>query len=104
MNIFKPAPDFNRIAVNDVMSGLVQVGERIADRAGQIVPVRTGFYREHLDVIREDGFVVVASHDPGGVVIESGSSTQAPMAPLRRAASEIAKFESNPKPGTPRRR
>lgn len=102
MNKFMPSPDFDRLAEKLSESGRLDLGKRIAVRAGQIAPVLTGNYARSLSAELVDGRVIVTSNDPGAVVIESGSFNQAPMAPIRRAAEELALLKLNPKPGIPR--
>ena len=102
MNKFVPSPDFGRLAEKLTEGERLKLGEKIAERAGRIAPRYSGNYARSLSAKVVDGKVVVTSNDPGAVVIESGSSNQAPMAPIRKAADELSRLELNPKPGNPR--
>lgn len=77
------------------LSGLVtEITEKVLDAAVGGAPVRTGAYRDSLDMsvgVGAAGMMVgrVLSTDPFAHLVEFGSVNNPPYAPLRRAVESV---------------
>lgn len=74
------------------------VADRMLNEARDLAPVRSGDYRNSLQVVTDGGQVAVVSDDWKAHWIEFGSINNEAFAPIRRAAERVGQFDEAPKP------
>lgn len=90
---FIPGPDFDEIAAEAAKEGLREVARDGARISGLNVPDDSGHFRRSVKVFEDKRGVGWESDDAGAVAIEYGAVQAPAQAPIRRAATQVGKFE-----------
>lgn len=93
MNRFVPAPNLQDILEDVTKRDRAKVSVKMRDGAARNVNTDSGFYEESLRVFDDSRGVGAETTDFAGHIIEWGSVSRSPQAPIRRAAADLGRFE-----------